>query len=192
MKKRNLHLYLTWRSSSFYLLWKKHRRRLGDRTMTNIYHLKILKWNKGNNFFPIFCCRQGSLETQIAILMQDQVKLTLFIKKKKYVLEWKFNRFFLLYQWSKKKKKTTKVHFQNHPPFFFPPQIWEQGKITLKKSLMNFFTHMGKLMQVISSEVCPEVGGLSLVFYWCNSFLTDLLDTSEEILLCFIWLISGI
>lgn len=141
-------------------------------------------------FFPIFCCRQGSLQTQIAILMQDQVKLTLFIMKKKNVLECKFNRF--SFYISDLKKKTTKVHFQNHPPFFFPPQIWELGKITLKKSLMNFFTHAGKLIQVISSEVCPEVGGLSLVFYWCNSFLTDLLDTSEEILLCFIWLISGI
>lgn len=190
MKKRNLHLYLTWRSSSFYLLWKKQkeiRRQNNDKYLP--FENTEMKQGK-QFFFPIFCCRQGSLQTQIAILMQDHVKLTLFIMKKKNVLECKFNRF--SFYISDLKKKTTKVHFQNHPPFFFPPQIWELGKITLKKSLMNFFTHAGKLIQVISSEVCPEVGGLSLVFYWCNSFLTDLLDTSEEILLCFIWLISGI
>lgn len=144
MKKRNLHLYLTWRSSSFYLLWKKHRRRLGDRTMTNIYHLKILKWNKGNNFFPIFCCRQGSLETQIAILMQDQVKLTLFIKKKKYVLEWKFNRFFLLHQWSKKKKKDNQSTFPESSSIFFSTTDLRTRKNNTEKKPYEFFHSHGK------------------------------------------------
>lgn len=29
-----------------------------------------------------------------------------------------------------------------------------------KQHEINFFIHTGKLMQVISNEVCPEVGGL--------------------------------